>query len=111
LEQILEVPGVDVYFFGPADFSASAGYAGQWQGPGVAEELLRMKDKIRAAGRHCGVIATSAEDLLHRREQGFRMIGLGVDSGLLIGGLRRALASVGVHARLTPSLTPTTPAQ
>ncbi len=111
IEQILEVPWVDVYFFGPADFSASAGYAGQWQGPGVAEALLGMKDKIRAAGRHCGVIAVSPEDLRLRREQGFRMIGIGVDSGLLIRGLRQQLASIGREARLTPSLTPAAPAQ
>ncbi len=57
LEQILEVPAVDVYFFGPADFSASAGYAGQWQGPGVAEETAtdegqdsRSRTALR---RHC----------------------------------------------------------
>lgn len=104
IEQILEVPSVDVYFFGPADFSASAGFAGQWQGPGVAEALLVMKDKIRAAGGHCGVIAANAEDLLLRREQGFRVIGIGVDSGLLIRDLRQTLASVGFDAKLTPSL-------
>jgi 2-keto-3-deoxy-L-rhamnonate aldolase RhmA len=106
IDQILEVPGVDVYFFGPADFSASAGYAGQWEGPGVAQALLGMKDRIRAAGRHCGIIATSPDDLHLRREQGFRMIGVGVDSGLLIRGLRRTLASVGRETYLTPSLTP-----
>jgi 2-keto-3-deoxy-L-rhamnonate aldolase RhmA len=106
IDQILEVPGVDVYFFGPADFSASAGYAGQWEGPGVAQALLGMKDRIRAAGKHCGIIATSPDDLHLRREQGFRMIGVGVDSGLLIRGLRRSMASIGRETYLTPSLTP-----
>jgi 2-keto-3-deoxy-L-rhamnonate aldolase RhmA len=106
LGEILKVPGVDAYFFGPADFSASAGFAGQWEGPGVARALLDMKDRIRAAGKQCGVIASSPEDLSLRREQGFRMIGIGVDSGLLIRGLRRTLASVGRETRLTPSLTP-----
>src|SRR5215467_5828604 len=49
------VPGVDLFWFGPADYSASAGYRGQWEGPGVAEAVLRAKDTIRAAGKHCGV--------------------------------------------------------
>ncbi len=106
IDQIVAVPGGDVYFFGPADFSASAGHAGQWEGPGVAQALLRMKDSIRAAGKHCGIIATSPEDLLLRRKQGFRMIGVGVDSGLLIRGLRRKLAMVGRECALTASLTP-----
>ena len=106
LGEILAVPGVDAYFFGPADFSASVGWAGQWEGPGVAEALLDMKNRIRAAGRHCGIIATSPEDLLLRRKQGFRMIGIGVDSGLLIRGLRQAMAAMGEEAQLTPSFTP-----
>jgi 2-keto-3-deoxy-L-rhamnonate aldolase RhmA len=110
LADILKVPGVDAYFFGPADFSASAGYAGQWEGPGVAQALLDMKDRIRAAGKQCGLIASSPEDLRLRREQGFRMIGIGVDSGLLIRGLRRMLASIDRDAGLTPSLTPATKA-
>ena len=104
LNEILKVPGVDVYFFGPADFSASAGHAGQWEGPGVASALLGMKEQIRAAGKHCGIIATSLEDLSLRRDQGFRMVGIGVDSGLLIRGLRRRLASVGRQSALTASL-------
>ena len=108
LAEILKVPGVDTYFFGPADFSASAGHAGQWEGPGVAQALLDMKDRIRAAGKQCGVIASSPENLILRREQGFRMIGIGVDSGVLIHGLRRILASVGRDAKLTPSLGPAT---
>jgi 2-dehydro-3-deoxyglucarate aldolase/4-hydroxy-2-oxoheptanedioate aldolase len=107
LDQILEVPGVDNYFFGPADFSASAGYAGQWQGPGVAEALLAMKDRIRSAGKHCGVIASSAEDIGLRIRQGFRIIGIGVDTGFLIRNLRQTLQSIGRTVELTTSLDPT----
>jgi 2-keto-3-deoxy-L-rhamnonate aldolase RhmA len=110
VEQIAAVPGTNVYFFGPADFSASAGHAGQWEGPGVAEALLGMKDRIRARGKHCGIIATSLEDIQRRREQGFRMIGVGVDSGLLIRGLGHKLALLGKESALNASLTPLTEA-
>jgi 2-keto-3-deoxy-L-rhamnonate aldolase RhmA len=72
----------------------------------VAEALLKMKDSIRAAGKHCGIIATSSQDLLLRREHGFRMIGVGVDSGLLIRGLRRKLAMMGRESALSASLIP-----
>ena len=59
-----EVDGTDAFFFGPADFSASAGYRGQWEGPGIAEQILRLKDTIREAGKHCGVMTTSIENLV-----------------------------------------------
>src|SRR4029079_12468053 len=36
-----EVPGVELFWFGPADYSASAGHRGQWEGPGVADAILR----------------------------------------------------------------------
>ena len=76
-----QVPGVEMFLFGPADFSASAGYRGQWEGPGVADEIVRLKDILRQAGKHCGVVATSDADVQQRIDQGFRMIGLGMDAG------------------------------
>ena len=90
-----EVDGVELFQFGPADFSASAGYRGQWEGPGVADEILRLKDVLRAAGKHCGVMATGHDDLLRRLDQGFRFLGLGMDAGLLLRALKASLAVVG----------------
>ncbi len=71
------VEGTELFFFGPADFSSTAGARGQWEGPGVAQQILSMKDTLRGAGKHCGLIATNHENLRERKEQGFRMIGLG----------------------------------
>jgi 2-keto-3-deoxy-L-rhamnonate aldolase RhmA/quercetin dioxygenase-like cupin family protein len=100
------VEGVEVYFFGPADLSATAGHRGQWEGPGVAEQILAAKDTLRRAGKHCGVVTTSEEDLNRRREQGFRMIGLGLDSGLLRRALHSTLKAVGRDRRLSASFQP-----
>lgn len=106
IESMLQVEGVDLFFFGPADYSSSAGHRGQWEGPGVAEQLLAIKDKIRAAGKNVGIIATSNENLLERTEQGFRMVGVGVDTGLLLRSLHGALASAGCDRRIVPSFAP-----
>jgi 2-keto-3-deoxy-L-rhamnonate aldolase RhmA len=65
-----------------------------------------MKDRIRAAGKHCGIIAGSPEDVCLRLKQGFRMIAVGSDSGLLIKGLRQSLLSIGRDTALTTSLIP-----
>ena len=108
-----QVEGAEMFFFGPADYSATAGYRGQWEGPGVAEQILSMKDVIRRAGKHCGLIASSEADITARTDQGFRMIGLGMDTGLMIRSLRSALQQVKRSPTLRASLesqsTPTTP--
>jgi 2-keto-3-deoxy-L-rhamnonate aldolase RhmA len=48
LGPILDVPGVDAVFFGPVDYSASAGHLGLWEGPGVAETIIGFKDVVCA---------------------------------------------------------------
>jgi len=109
IEQLSNAAGVEVFFFGPADYSASAGHLGEWEGPGVAAELQTLKDKLRARGKHCGIVATSLPDLVQRREQGFRMLGIGLDAGLLLRSVRAALATVGKDRSILPSLVPGPP--
>jgi 2-keto-3-deoxy-L-rhamnonate aldolase RhmA len=100
------VDGVDVFFFGPADFSSTAGFRGQWEGPGVAEQILELKDIINAADKRCGLITTSIEDLVARSDQGFRMLGLGADTGLLLRSLHQSLQAVDRDRMPATSLDP-----
>jgi 2-dehydro-3-deoxyglucarate aldolase/4-hydroxy-2-oxoheptanedioate aldolase len=104
IQSLCAVEGVDVLFVGPADYSATAGYRGQWEGPGVAEQLLSIKDTIRRAGKHCGVMATGNDNLRERRGQGFRMLGLGTDSALLLRSLHDSLIAVDRDRRILPDL-------
>ena len=101
-----QVDGVELFWFGPADFSSSAGYRGQWEGPGIADQILKLKDTIHAAGKHCGVLATSIDNIHQRQAQGFRAIGVGTDTGLLLRSLRTSLASVGRDRTIRTSLVP-----
>ena len=94
VRELVSVDGVDMFYFGPADYSSSAGYAGQWEGPGVAEQIVAAKDVIRQAGKNCGVVATGPDNLRQRVDQGFRMIGFGMDSGLILNGLRGWLNAI-----------------
>jgi 2-keto-3-deoxy-L-rhamnonate aldolase RhmA/quercetin dioxygenase-like cupin family protein len=104
--EMCKVEGVDVFFFGPADFSATAGFRGQWEGPGVTEQILNAKDTIKSAGKHCGLLATSIENLHLRLEQGFRMPGLGADTGLLGRSLHQSLQTVNRDRKPATSLDP-----
>ncbi len=101
-----QLDGVDVIFFGPNDFSATAGYRGQWEGPGVAEQILELKEVIRAAGKHAGLMTTSVENLVQRRDQDFHMLGVGSDSGLLLRALHQALQAVNRDRKAAASLDP-----
>lgn len=101
-----QVDGVELMWFGPADYSSTAGFRGQWEGPGVAEQILKMKDTIRSAGKHCGVIATSIENIHERVAQGFSAIGLGMDTSLLLRALKGSLAAVGRDSAMRASMVP-----
>jgi 2-keto-3-deoxy-L-rhamnonate aldolase RhmA/quercetin dioxygenase-like cupin family protein len=102
-----QVEGVELMWFGPADLSSTAGFRGQWEGPGVAGQILQAKDTIRKSGRHCGVLATSNDNVRERQQQGFRAIGLGMDAGLLVRSIRSALTVVGQDRAIQSSLSPT----
>jgi 2-keto-3-deoxy-L-rhamnonate aldolase RhmA len=106
IQALLQVGGLEIVFIGPADYSSSAGFRGQWEGPGVAKELLAIKDAVRASGKYCGVVATSHENLVERRVQGFRMLGFGTDCGMFLRGLRAALGVVGQDRQMSLSLSP-----
>ena len=82
-ENIVKVEGLEAIFFGPADLSASFGHLGHWEGPGVADDILRITNLARKHNIAAGVIGWDEADMASRAEQGFRMIGLGSDIGFM----------------------------
>jgi 2-keto-3-deoxy-L-rhamnonate aldolase RhmA len=94
INHILAVEGLEAIFFGPADLSASLGHLGTWEGPGVAEEILRINKLAAEHGIGAGVVGISTEDSLLRMKQGFRMIGLGSDAGMMIRQMKSLLGSL-----------------
>ncbi len=49
--RMCQVEGVEVFFFGPADFSSTAGFRGQWEGPGVARQILELQGRHTPGGQ------------------------------------------------------------
>jgi 2-keto-3-deoxy-L-rhamnonate aldolase RhmA len=95
IDEILAVPGIDAILFGPADFSSSAGFPGEWEGPGIADQILSLQRRIQLRGIPCAVLARDLPDARRRQEEQFRMIGLGSDTGVLIHSATEALRNVG----------------
>ena len=91
---ILDTPGLEAIFFGPADLSASYGYKGEWQGLGVAQRILEIRMRAAERGIAAGVLSQSIADARGRRDQGFQMVGLGSDAGLMIRSLQAALEAL-----------------
>lgn len=90
-EIMTAVPDLPAIFFGPADLSASHGHLGAWESPGVADEILSVRAMAEERGIVSGIMAMDDADSIQRRDQGFRMIGLGSDFGLLIRSVKPVL--------------------
>ena len=88
LDDIMAVEGVEAIFLGPGDLSASRGAVGEWEGPGVAEINLDILARARGRGLHAGIVARGTDEAKMRRDQGFGMVALGSDVGLLIRQVR-----------------------
>lgn len=95
IEAIAAVPGIDAVYFGPGDFSSFAGHLGAWEGPGVAEQLLAVKEKLLARHVPCGIAGTDLADCQRRVDQGFRMISIGSDTGAIIAAMKAGLQAFG----------------
>ncbi len=106
LSEMLSVPGSEIFFFGPADYSASAGFKGEWEGPGVANLILNANKLIRSRGKHSGVLTTGAADLQARQQQGFRMLAIGMDAALLVREMKAMLGSINRDRKMTTEFIP-----
>jgi 2-keto-3-deoxy-L-rhamnonate aldolase RhmA len=100
IDAILDVPGLEAIFFGPADLSASFGHKGEWEGPGIAERILDVRAKAGAKGIASGIMSRSPQDTILRRDQGFGMIALGTEMGLMIGAIKDHLDAAGRQTTL-----------
>ena len=90
-DAILNVPGLEAIFFGPADMSASYGHLGQWEGGHVAETIQKLREKAFSRGIVSGVLARDSGEAVNRRKQGIRMIGIGADVNLMMQSIRRTM--------------------
>jgi 2-keto-3-deoxy-L-rhamnonate aldolase RhmA len=98
INEILGVEGLEAIFFGPADLSQSYGHQAIWEGPGVADDIIRMTDLAIAKGIIPGIIGRGFDDISRRTEQGFRMIGLGSDVGAMMKQIREYMKRLKGHS-------------
>ena len=91
IDAILATPGLEAIFLGPADLSASMGHTGAWEAPGVAEVILDVRARAEAKGVAAGIIGRGPDDQARRVDEGFRMIGVGADTGFVAAAVKEAI--------------------
>lgn len=87
LDAIAEVEGVDVLFFGPADFSLLSGIPGQFEHPILWEAIQRIAQAAERAGKAWGMPTFSTEHTKRLLDLGARFLAHGADILLVKQGL------------------------
>ena len=91
-DAIAGVPGVDFIFIGTGDLALSLGCF-----PDLdhrhEEACRRVRDASRKAGVPCGIFTTSAEDAARRRREGYAMVVVANDIGIVASGFDAAKAA------------------
>lgn len=78
LEEICQLPGIDMIFFGPADFSQGAGYPNDFGNPELLETKKLIAKTARKYGKFAGTVGGPGnQDALI--EMGYQFINLGAD--------------------------------
>jgi 2-dehydro-3-deoxyglucarate aldolase len=95
-EEILSVNGVDGFFIGPFDLSASMGIMGQIDHKRVKNAI----DNVFEVGKKLGVISGiwqgAGMKVSERLNEGWQMVALGMDINFLMDGARQALQYSGI---------------
>lgn len=102
LEEIASVDGIDGVFIGPADLSASLGYAGHSSHPDMAIIIDDALERVRKCGKAPGILVTNPERVQSCIHQGALFVAVGMDMLVLRTGVD-ALAARFKPSQITPA--------
>ena len=101
LDAIAELPGYDVLFFGPGDFSHSIGAPGQMDHPLINQTRERVAKAAIRAGKFAGTAGgpASRQQLI---DMGYTFLGMGADVVGLSNYCRDVAAALGIETSNDP---------
>lgn len=88
VEEICQIPEIDVVFVGPADLSQSLGIPGKSRDPKVVEVACRVIETAEKYGKAGGIFVTNEQDMEMYIQHGARYIMYGSDTSILAKGLK-----------------------
>ena len=84
LDEILEVPDIDIVYFGAYDLSQALGYPGDVKHPNVISAITNGVDMVRNSEKYAGgFVPQSKDDIKWLLDIGMRFITYEVDSSML----------------------------
>jgi 4-hydroxy-2-oxoheptanedioate aldolase len=94
LEAICELPGIDMIFFGPGDFSQGIGTPGKWDNPLIAETHKRIAEVANKKGKFAGTVGGTGnlQDLIN---MGYQFVSVGADVVGLSGYFKPIMEAFG----------------
>jgi 4-hydroxy-2-oxoheptanedioate aldolase len=78
LEQIAAIPGYDMLFFGPGDFSQGIGVPCQWDNPTIKETRIKIAEVCRKHNKFAGTVG-SLSNLDELIKMGYQFVSIGAD--------------------------------
>jgi 4-hydroxy-2-oxoheptanedioate aldolase len=92
IEQIAQLDGIDMLFFGPADFSQGIGDPNNFGNPRIAETRRLIAETARRHGKFAGTVA-SCESLAATVALGYQFVSVGADVVGIGDYIRRIVGS------------------
>ena len=94
IDDILTVDGVDAFFIGPYDLSASMGVLGQTSNSRVQESIAKVLESGKKHGVYPGIWSGSTKKANQHIQEGFKFIALGEDIEFLVKGCTDTISGI-----------------
>ncbi|MBN1675460.1 MAG: aldolase [Kiritimatiellae bacterium] len=94
LDRIAATDGIDMLFFGPADFSQGIGAPGRFDDPRIGDARDRVLEAARRHGKFAGTVAGTPEGFKVLADQGFNFLSIGADVVCLMDYFSRIVSGV-----------------
>ncbi len=94
LEEICKLPGIDMLFYGPADFTQGIGVPCDFQNPTILETRKRIAEVANKYGKYCGTTG-SVDTFEEYSKMGYHLINITSDVVILAPEYQKLLGILG----------------
>lgn len=95
LDEIAEVKGIDMLFFGPGDYSHALGIAGEFDHPEIDKARKLVVSAAEKNGKFAGTVGTP-DNYKELVNTGYSFLNVGSDVGMMGKGLREIEEKLGI---------------
>lgn len=95
LDEVAKLPGVDMIFFGPGDFSQGIGTPGDFSNPKIAETRKRVVDAAHKYGKFAGTVG-GPDNFEQLSKMGYHFVNVGADVVAIASQWKEIADKVGI---------------